>query len=153
MKAVVYARYGSPDVLEIRQVPKPEPKSGEVLVRIHATTVNRTDCGMLEPHPFFIRLTAGLLRPKLTILGMDFAGTVEEIGAGVTSFMAGDRVFGMSPETFGAHADYITLREDGQIATMPANLSFDEAVICEGAWYADTCLKGVGLKPGHKILI
>ncbi len=153
MKAAVNARYGSPDVLEIRQVPKPEPKAGEVLIKVHATTVNRTDCGMLRPHPFFIRLSAGLLRPKLTILGMDFAGTVEVVGAGVTSLKAGDRVFGMSPETFGAHAEFISVREDGQVAALPAGLRFDEAVVCEGAWYADTCLRGLGLKPGHKILI
>ena len=75
MKAVINVRYGSPDVLEIRQVPKPEPKAGEVLIRVHATTVSRTDCGMLRPHPFFVRFVAGLRRPKRTILGMDFAAT------------------------------------------------------------------------------
>jgi NADPH:quinone reductase-like Zn-dependent oxidoreductase len=153
MRAVVSARYGSPDVLEVGQVPKPELKAGEVLVKVHATTVNRTDCGMLRPHPFFIRFSAGLLRPKLTILGMDFAGTVEAIGARVTSFKEGDRVFGMSPFEFGAHAEYLCVPEAGQIAAMPTGLTFDEAVVCEGAWYADTCLKGVGLKSGHKILI
>jgi NADPH:quinone reductase-like Zn-dependent oxidoreductase len=153
MKAAVSARYGSPDVLEIQQVPKPQPDAGEVLVRVHATTVNRTDCGMLEPHPFFIRATAGLMRPKLTILGMDFAGTVEAVGARVTSFKAGDRVFGMSPDTFGAHAEYLCVREDRQIAAMPKGLSFDEAVVCEGAWYADTSLRWLQLGRGHKILI
>ncbi len=153
MKAAVSARYGSPDVLEIGQVAKPEPKVGEVLIRIHTTTVSRTDCGMLRPHPFFIRLVSGLFRPKLTVLGMDFAGTVETVGAGVTSFKPGDRVFGMSPDTFGAHAEYLSVPEDGQIATMPAGLRFDETVICEGAWYADTYLKKFGLKSGDRILI
>ncbi len=153
MKAAVSERYGSPDVLEIRQVPRPEPKTGEVLVKIYATTVNRTDCGMLRPHPFFIRLVSGLFRPKLKILGMDFAGMVEKVGLEVTSLKAGDRVFGMSPETFSAHAEFICVREGGQIATIPADLSFDEALVCEGAWYADTNLKGVRLKSDHKILI
>lgn len=153
MKAAVSARYGSPDVLKIRQVTKPEPKHDEVLVRVHATTVTRTDCGMLRPHPFFIRLVSGLFRPKLTVLGMDFAGTVEAVGGGVTSFKPGDRVFGMSPDTFGAHAEYLCLPEDGQIATMPAGMRFDEAVICEGAWYADTYMKKFGLKSGDRILI
>lgn len=153
MKAAVSARYGSPDVLEIRQVTKPEPKHDEVLVRVHATTVTRTDCGMLRPHPFFIRLVSGLFRPKLTVLGMDFAGTVEAVGGGVTSFKPGDRVFGMSPDTFGAHAEYLCLPEDGQIATLPAGMRFDEAVICEGAWYADTYMKKFGLEPGDRILI
>ena len=153
MKAVVNTRYGSPDVLEIREAPKPEPKAGEVLIKVHATTVSRTDCGMLRAHPFFIRLGIGLLRPKRTILGMDFAGTVEAVGTGVTSFTPGERVFGMSPDDFGAHADYLCVPEEGPIAAMPAGLSFAEAVLCEGAWYADTYLKKFGLKPGHKILI
>jgi len=79
MKAVVSGRYGSPDVLEIREVRRPEPQAGEVLVRVRATTVSRTDCGMLRPHPWFVRLVAGFLRPKRTILGMDLAGVVEAI--------------------------------------------------------------------------
>jgi hypothetical protein len=90
MKAVVYTRYGSPEVLEIRQVAKPEPQAGEVLVRVHATTVSQTDCGMLRPRPWFVRFFAGLLRPRRTVLGMDFAGVVEALGAGVTSFKPQD---------------------------------------------------------------
>ncbi len=154
MKAVVYTRYGSPDVLEIRQVPKPEPQANEVLVRVHATTVSRTDCGMLRGHPaLFVRLTMGLLRPKRPVLGMDFAGTIEAVGSGVTSFKLGERVFGMSPENFGAHAEYLCMPEEGTIAAMPLGFDFDEAVICEGAWYADTYLKNFELSRGQKILI
>ena len=153
MKAVVNTRYGSPDVLEIRQAPKPEPKAGEVLIRVHATTVSRTDCGMLRARPFFIRLGIGLLRPNCTILGMDFAGEVEAVGPQVTSFKPGARVFGLSPDDYGAHAEYLCVPENGAIAAMPAGLRFDEAVVCEGAWYADTNLKRFGLRPGHKILI
>ena len=153
MKAVVNTRYGSPDVLEIRQVPKPEPKAGEVLIRVHATTVSRTDCGMLRAHPFFIRLGIGLLRPNCTILGMDFAGEVEAVGPQVTSFKPGERVFGVSPDDFGAHAEYLCVPAKGMIAAMPASLHYSEAVIGEGAWYADTYLQNFGLKPGHKILI
>ena len=153
MKAVINARYGSPDVLEIRQVSKPEPKAGEVLIRVHATTVSRTDCGMLRPHPFFVRLFAGLRRPRRTILGMDFAGEVEAVGAGVTSFKPGDRVFGLSPDVYGAHAEYLCVPEKGAIAVMPAGAHFGEAVVCEGAWYADTYLRAFRLKPGHRILI
>jgi len=153
MRAVLNTRYGSPDVLEIRQVPKPEPKAGEILVRVHTTTVNRTDCGMLRPHPFFARLFIGLRRPKRTVLGMDFAGEVEAVGAGVTLFKLRERVFGMSPGAFGAHAEYICVPEEGAIAVMPAGARFDEAVVCEGAWYADTCLKKFGLRRGHRILI
>jgi NADPH:quinone reductase-like Zn-dependent oxidoreductase len=153
MKAAVNARYGSPDVLEIRQVPKPEPKAGEVLIRVHATTVSRTDCGMLRPHPQLVRLFAGLLRPRRAILGMDFAGVVEAIGAGVTAYKPGDRVFGLSPDVYGAHAEYLCLHETAAMAAMPVGAAFGEAVVCEGAWYADTNLQAFGLKAGHSILI
>ncbi len=153
MRAAVNTRYGPPDVLEIRQVPKPDPRAGEVLIRVHATTVSRTDCGMLRPHPFFVRFVAGLLRPKLTILGMDFAGEVEVVGTGVTTFKPGDRVFGLSPDFYGAHAEYLCMSESGAMAAMPAGMRFVEAVACEGAWYADTYLQAFRLKPGHSILI
>ncbi len=153
LKAVTSTRYGPPDVLQIRQVPKPEPKTGEVLIKVHASTVSRTDDGMLRPYPFFIRLLIGLIRPKCTVLGMDFAGEIESVGAGVTSFKSGERVFGMSPDNFGAHAEYLCRPEDGAIAIMPAGLEFDEAVVCEGAWYANTYLKKFNLNSGDKILI
>lgn len=153
MKAVINARYGSPDVLEIREVPTPVPHPGQVLVRVHATTVTRTDCGMLRPHPSWARLVIGVFRPKLTTLGMDFAGTVESVGPGVTAFKPGDRVFGMSPEVYGAHAEYLCLPVQGPIATLPAGTAFGQAVVCEGAWYADTNLRALGVQPGHDILI
>lgn len=153
MTAVVSARYGSPDVLEIRQVPKPAPRPDEVLVKVHATTVTRTDCGMLRPHPSFGRIVLGLRRPKITTLGIDFAGEVEAVGPGVASFKPGDRVFGLSPDTFGAHAEYLCVPQHGAIAPMPAGLPFDEAVVCEGAWYADTNLRAFRLEPGDRILV
>ena len=154
MKAVVNERYGSPDVLEIREVAKPESKTGEVLIRVHATTVSRTDCGALRPHPALIgRLLMGLFCPKWTILGLDFAGKVEAVGADVTLFKPGEPVFGMSPDHYGAHAEYVCIPENGTIATMPLGVGFNEAVVCEGAWYADTYLKKFGIKTGHKILI
>jgi NADPH:quinone reductase-like Zn-dependent oxidoreductase len=153
MRAAVNTRYGSPDVLQVRQVPKPQAQAGEVLIRVHATTVSRTDCGMLRPHPFFVRFVAGLLRPKRTILGMDFAGEVEAVGARVTSFKPGDRVFGLSPDVYGAHAEYLCLPEQAAMAAMPAGVGFGEAVVCEGAWYAHTYLQAFHLKPGHSILI
>jgi NADPH:quinone reductase-like Zn-dependent oxidoreductase len=153
MKAVVNTRYGPPDALEIREISKPEPKAGEVLVRVHATTVSRTDLGMLRADPFIVRFFFGLCRPRRTVLGVDFAGEVEAVGAGVTSFKPGQRVFGISHWRYGAHAEYLCLPENGAIAAMPAHARFDEAVVGEGAGYADTYLKAFDLKPGDRILI
>jgi NADPH:quinone reductase-like Zn-dependent oxidoreductase len=153
MKAAVVTRYGSPDVVTLCEVPKPTPQAGEVLVQVHATTVNRTDLGQLEPHVIG-RLFFGLLRPRRTIFGMDFAGEVESVGAGVTSFKPGDRVFGMCPSRRnGAHAEFVCVPENGAIATMPAGTGFDEAVVCEGAFYANGSLSSFLLTPGHRILI
>jgi NADPH:quinone reductase-like Zn-dependent oxidoreductase len=154
MKAVINTRYGSPDILEIRQVPKPEPAADEVLIKVYATTVSRTDVGALRAQPPLIgRLLMGLFRPKWTVLGLDFAGEVEAIGANVTLFKPGQRVFGMSPEHYGAHAEYLCVPEQGAIAAMPVGANFNEVVVAEGAWYAHTYLERFGLKPGHKILI
>jgi len=153
MKAVVNTRYGSPDVLEIQQAPKPQPKAGEVLIKVHATTVGRTDCGMLRAQPFIVRFFMGLRHPKRTILGMDFAGEIEAVGAGAVSFTPGDRVFGMSPDDFGAHAEYLCVPEKAAIAAMPTGARFDEAVVCEGAWYADMILRRFCLESGDRILI
>lgn len=153
MKAAVNARYGSPDVLEVRQVPTPEPQACEVLIRVHATTVSRTDCGMLRPHPQFVRLFAGLLRPRRTVLGIDFAGIVVGVGKDVTAYKPGDRVFGLSPDVYGAHAEYLCLPDTAAMTVMPVDTPFGRAVVCEGAWYADTNLQAFGLKAGHSILI
>ena len=153
MKAVVNERYGSPDVLEIREIPTPIPHAGEILVKVHATTVGRTDSCALRAHPFFVRPYAGLLRPKRTVLGLDFAGIVEAIGKDVTQFTQGERVFGVTPGGYGAHAEYVCLPADGVISIMPSGKRFDEVVVGEGAWYANTYLKRFNLKPGQKILI
>lgn len=154
MRAAVCTRYGSPDVLQVRDVSKPAPKPGEILVKVHATTVNRTDCGMLRAHPFLMRAFTGLTRPKRPILGMDFAGDIDALGAGVTRFNVGDRVFGMLRlNELGAHAEYVRVKERGYIEPMPTNLPFDEAVVCEGAYYAYCSLKALRLERGQKIMI
>ncbi len=153
MRAALIRRYGSPDVVKIGDAPKPLPAAGEVLIRVHATTVNRTDCGELRPGVIG-RLFFGLSRPRRTIFGFDFAGVVEAVGAEVTAFKPGDRVFGMCPSrSNGAHADYVCVPESGAIALMPANARFEDAVVCEGAYYADSGLKRFHVGPGHKILI
>jgi len=138
MKAAVFHQYGPPESLLLREVPIPRPAPGEILVQVRATTVNRTDTATLRAHPFFARAMTGLLRPKMQVLGMDFAGIVDGLGDGVTAFQPGDRVFGLSPDTFGAHAEYLCLPADGAIARIPGDLGFDEAVVGEGAWYASS---------------
>jgi NADPH:quinone reductase-like Zn-dependent oxidoreductase len=153
MKAAVITRYGSPDVVKILDAPKPTPATGEVLIRVHAATVNRTDCGELRAHPFFMRFFYGLRRPQRNIFGLDFAGEIEAVGVGTGSFKPGDRVFGMCPSrSNGAQAEYVCVPERA-VAAMPAGARFDEAVVCEGAFYANAVLKRIDLKPGQNILI
>ena len=153
MKAAISERYGPPEIVEIRDVPKPTPKAGEVQVKVHATTVTRTDCGMRTPYPFFVRPFIGLFRPRITILGLDFAGVVEAVGDDVALFKPGDRVFGMSPTRYGAHSEYLCIAEKAWIATMPISVECADAVLCEGAWYANANLEKYGMHAGDKILI
>jgi NADPH:quinone reductase-like Zn-dependent oxidoreductase len=140
-------------VIEVRDVPAPVPGPSEVRVRVHAATVNRTDCGELL-HPTLIRLLSNFGRSRRSILGLDFAGTVEAVGAAASLFKPGDRVFGMCPSrNDGAQAEYLCMSEAGPIAQMPSNLRFDQAVVCEGAFYANPIIEHFALKPGHRILI
>ncbi len=152
MRAVVYDRYGPPDVLRLEEVERPVPKGDEVLVRIRATTVNRTDCGWRSARPFIVRSFIGLLRPKRKILGMELAGDVEEVGAGVTEFEVGDQVFGV--KGFGAHAEFVCIRESAPLTQMPAEMSFEEAAaVCDGACTALSCLRKAELRKGRSILV
>jgi len=153
MRAAVNERYGSPDVVDIRDIPAPKPRDGELLIKVNATTVGRTDSCGLRAHPFFVRPITGLLRPKRTTLGLDFAGTVETVGSGASEFEEGDRVFGLTPNGYGAHAEYLCMPADGAVSLMPSGKRFRDVVVCEGAWYANTYLEAYGLRPGHKILI
>ena len=153
MKAATIVRYGSPGVIEVRDVPAPVPGPGEVLVRVHATTVNRSDCGELL-HPTLIRLLTGGGGSRRKTLGMDFAGIVEAVGASASRFKPGDRVYGMCPfRKDGAQAEYFCMAETGPITQMPSNLHFDQTVVCEGAFYANPIIQHFALKPGHTILI
>ena len=154
MKAVVYEKYGAPDVLELKEVEKPVPKDNEVLIRVHATTVNRTDCGFLRAKPFIVRFFSGLTKPRNTILGNEFAGEIEAVGKDVTTFKVGDKVFGFSGDNFGAHAEYITMPEDGVLATMPSRMTYEQAAPSnEGAYYALVDIKAAHIESGQKVLI
>ena len=142
MKAVTYTKYGPPDVLAIKEVPTPTPVDNEVLIRVRATTVNRTDCGYLRAKPFIIRFFSGITKPKRPILGNEFAGQVEAVGGGVSSFRVGDRVFGYNEGGAGSHAEYTVMPETGLVTTMPPNVTFEEAAPCtEGAHYALSFIK------------
>jgi NADPH:quinone reductase-like Zn-dependent oxidoreductase len=155
VKAAVHTRYGPPEVVRIAAVKQPIVNDNEVLVKIHATTVNRTDCAYRAAKPFIImRLLTGLIRPRVTILGNEFAGVVEAVGSGVTSFEVGDRVFGYNEGPFGAHAEYMSIPEHGSIATMPANLTFEEAApSTEGSHYALSLIRKARIQAGQDVLV
>jgi NADPH:quinone reductase-like Zn-dependent oxidoreductase len=159
MRAAVCTRYGPPDVVRVAEVEKPAPGDGEVLVRVYATTVNRTDCGVRSGKPAFARLFYGLARPKAAILGNEFAGQVEAVGHGVTSFQAGDRVFGFTAGfgargEFGAHAEYLVMPAAGSLTTMPANLTYEQAAPgTEGGHYALALIRTANIGEGHDVLV
>ena len=155
MKAVVIDRYGPPEVQRIEEVERPVPKADEVLIKIYATTVTRTDSGVRAAKPVFIRLFFGIRRPKQRILGTELAGEVESVGAAVTEFAVGDHVFG-STAAFrtGAHAEYVCVAESGPIAQKPAGMTFEEAAaVTDGFVLALMCLEAVHPQQGQKILV
>lgn len=155
MKAAIYEKYGPPEVVVVKDIEKPNPKSDEVLVRILSTTVSAADWRFRRADPVILRFMNGLLRPKkIRILGMEFAGTVEAVGGGVTRFRKGDSVFGSAGFKFGTHAEYVCLTEDAPMATMPANLTFDEAAaVMFGGVSALYFLKKAEIRAGHNVLV
>jgi NADPH:quinone reductase-like Zn-dependent oxidoreductase len=154
MRAAVYERYGSPEVLHVTDVPKPSPGEKDVLVRVHATTVCAADWRLRSANPFLVRIMNGLWRPKTRILGMEFSGTVESVGKAVTRFAPGDAVFGSPGFCFGAHAEYVCLPEDGNLARKPANMTFAEAAaVLFGAVSAADFLRRAKVGPGQKVLV
>ena len=154
MKAAVHTRYGPPDVVRVVDVPTPAPKENEVLVKVQATTVNRTDCGFRGAKPFFARAFTGLVRPRVTILGNEFAGQVQAIGSSVTSFAVGDRVFGYDDTVCGAHAQYLTIREDASLARIPGSLTYAEAApATEGSHYALAAIEKAKIRNGQSVLV
>lgn len=154
MRAIVYSKYGPPEVAKLLEVPKPLPKDNEVLVKVYSSTVNRTDSGLRSAEYFISRFFTGLFRPKYQILGCEFAGIVEETGHHVTTFRIGDKIFGFNDKTFGGHGEYLTITETDAITTMPEGFSFDEAAaFTEGAHYALIDIRAAKVKRGQNVLV
>ena len=154
MRAVVFDTYGPPEVLRLEDVARPVPKDDEVLIKVHATTVSRTDVGLRAGLPYVARFITGLRRPRRRILGSDVAGVVEATGSTVTEFKVGDHVFGINPWKFGTHAEFMCMRASGALAPMPAGMPFAEAAaICDGAILALNAIRPARLRAGQRILI
>jgi NADPH:quinone reductase-like Zn-dependent oxidoreductase len=154
MRAVVCDRYGPPEVLRLDDVGRPVPEGDEVLIRVRATTLTRTDCAIRAGRPLISRLLTGVRRPKRRVLGSELAGVVEAIGPAVTEFAAGDHVFGVNAWNFGAHAQFVCMRQGAPLAHKPAGMSFEEAAaVCDGVILALMGLRHVNLGKGRSILI
>jgi NADPH:quinone reductase-like Zn-dependent oxidoreductase len=153
MRAAIATRYGAPEVVRVGEVDPPSPKPGELLVRVRASTVNRTDCGFRAAKPFIVRPFSGLVRPRRPVLGCDVAGVVEGLGPGVESFRVGDRVYGFDDSHFGAHAELSTIAAD-RVARIPDGVSFDDAAASiEGPHYAHGVIRTAKIEPGQRILV
>jgi NADPH:quinone reductase-like Zn-dependent oxidoreductase len=154
MKAAVRSKYGSSDVLGIKDVEIPTPDDNEVLIKVYATTVNRTDLGILQGTPFLMRLFTGLFRPRLAVTGTDFAGLIDAIGKNVTFFKIGDKVAGFSGMGLQSHAQYLTLPETKAIIIIPDNLTYDQAAAClEAPFYALGSINKINPRVGQKALV
>ena len=154
MKAIIYTKYGHPEVLQLKEVAKPIPKDNEVLIKVKATAVNSGDLRLRKADPFAVRFIFGLTKPKINILGAVFSGAVESTGKEVKLFKAGDQVFGHTDMRFGAYAEYICIPENGSLAIKPADTKHKEAaVIPFGGTTALYFIKKAAIEPGQKVLI
>lgn len=154
MRAAVSERYGAPDVVVVRDIPAPVPADDEILIRVDATTVNRTDCAYRAARPFFMRAFTGLRRPRRPVLGTEFAGEVVRTGGAVDRFAVGDRVFGYCEGRFGAHAELLVVRQDSAVAAVPEGIDqVTAAAASEGSHYAASAIRRAGVRTGDRVLV
>jgi NADPH:quinone reductase-like Zn-dependent oxidoreductase len=151
VRAVIFDRYGPPEVLRLADVERPLPKDAELLVRVHAATATRRDCGLRSAEYFVGRFFTGILRPKRGTVGLEFAGEVESVGEAVTEFAAGDRIFGICAS---GNAEYVCVREPGVIARIPHGMTFEEAAgVADGGLSAISLLRSAGVQKGQRIVV
>lgn len=154
MKAAYRDRYCAADLLLVSEMPNPVPRKNQILVRVHATTVNRTDCAVLTGKPFIMRFFVGLMRPKSPVPGTDFAGVVEAVGDSVTRFKTGDRVFGFNDQGLASQAQYMAIAESAAVAKIPDGIDYvSAAASLEAAHYAFNFMNKVKLSAGQKVLV
>ncbi|MEB2786176.1 NAD(P)-dependent alcohol dehydrogenase [Algoriphagus persicinus] len=154
MKAAIRRSYGSPEVIKVENTERPVPKDNELLLRVHATTVNRTDCANLTGKPFIMHFFLGLFQPKKIILGTDFAGEIVEVGKNINTFQVNQRVFGFTDMGLESQAEYMVLEPKNNLLPIPAQLDYKQAAASlEGAHYAYTFIHKVALQPGQRVLI
>lgn len=154
MKAIVHKKYGAPNVAYLAEVAQPQPNDNELLVKVYASTVNRTDAGFRSAEYVVSRLFSGLLKPKNQILGSEFSGIVVSAGKSVSGFKIGDKVFGYNDKTFGGHAEYVAIAYDAAVTIAPTNISlYHAAAISEGAHYALNIIRAAKVKSGQNVLV
>lgn len=154
MKAAVYYQYRGPEVVSITDIDKPIVLDNDVLIRVYASTVNRTDTGFRSAQYIVSRLFSGIVKPKNPVLGCDFAGEIVEVGKSVTQFQVGDRVFGFDDQGFGAHAEYKVISADASIAHIPKGLAYTEAAaLAEGGHYALCDIRATGVVEGQYVMV
>lgn len=154
MKAAIYRKYGPAEVVTVAEMPVPTPEANQILVRVHASSVNRTDTGFRSAEYVVSRFWSGLFKPTHPILGCEFAGEVVEVGSAVRTFAVGDRVCGFNDETFGGNAEYLVIAEDKAVVKVPVNFSFEQAaVLTEGAHYALHNIRVAGVKSGDQVMV
>lgn len=154
MKAIVYTRYGPPEAAQLKEITRPIPKENEILVKVIASTVNRTDCGFRSANYFISRFWSGLFRPKIPVLGCEFAGIVEHVGSEVSGFRIGDKVFGYDDSRFGGHAEYKSIAATAAVCHAPETLDlYEAAALTEGIHYALHDIRAARVEPGQKVLV